>query len=125
MKPSTEWTEEDIDNLITAGTNESSSLEYKQCSALRTQGIACRVQDQALVEMDHTQSKDKIVSEISKDVSSFANADGGTIIYGIVEDKHLPFCIDPHPFDPSELPKETLENIIDSINPANKYTKKS
>jgi len=33
-------------------------------------------------------------NEISKDVSAFANSDGGTIIYGIEEEGHLPKRID-------------------------------
>ena len=61
------------------------------------------------------QRNDKKTNEISKDVSAFANSDGGTIIYGIQEDKinrHLPDSIDP--IDRKEISKEWLEQIIQS-----------
>ncbi len=58
-------------------------------------------------------------TEISKDVSSFANSDGGIIIYGIKENnknKHIPEKIDP--IKRNEFPKEWLEQIIqDKIRP--------
>ena len=55
-------------------------------------------------------------NEIAKDVSAFANSDGGTIIYGIreyqFETRHLPEKIDP--IDRISFSKETLEQIINS-----------
>jgi hypothetical protein len=99
MKPSYEWTEEDVRDLIKHQINESSSLEYKACDALRA---------------TPTKSRDKIISEVSKDVSSFANANGGTIIYGVTEKDHYPRDIDENPFDPNVISKEWLEDIIDS-----------
>ena len=76
MKPSYEWTEQDVRDLIKHQINESSSLEYKACDAPR--------------EPTLTKSRDKIISEVSKDISSFANANGGTIIYGVTEKDHYP-----------------------------------
>ena len=32
--------------------------------------------------------------EISKDISAFANSDGGYVIYGVSEKEHLPTSID-------------------------------
>lgn len=64
---------------------------------------------------DSLQRNDKKTNEISKDVSAFANSDGGIIIYGIKEDKinrHLPDSIDP--INRKEIPKEWLEQIIQS-----------
>lgn len=61
------------------------------------------------------QRNDKKTNEISKDVSAFANSDGGTIIYGIKEDqinRHLPESIDP--INRKEISKEWLEQIIQS-----------
>ena len=61
------------------------------------------------------QRNDKKTNEISKDVSAFANSDGGTIIYGIKEDqinRHLPDSIDP--INRNEISKEWLEQIIQS-----------
>jgi len=61
------------------------------------------------------QRDDKKTNEISKDVSAFANSDGGIIIYGIKEDqinRHLPESIDP--INRKEISKEWLEQIIQS-----------
>jgi len=54
------------------------------------------------------------VAEISKDVSAFANSDGGVLIYGVQEDKstHLPVSIDGVDF--KKYSHEWLENIIKS-----------
>jgi Putative DNA-binding domain len=54
------------------------------------------------------------VSEMSKDVSAFANSDGGVLIYGVQEDKstHLPVSIDG--VDSKKYSHEWLENIIKS-----------
>lgn len=114
LKPSTDWIEDDVLRLIELQTKESSSLEYKQCAALRTDGPFYNRKTEKYEERRKKQSKDKIVSEISKDVSSFANADGGTIVYGIVENNHIPLFIDQHAFLPTEVSKEWLENVIDS-----------
>ena len=55
--------------------------------------------------------------EISKDVSAFANSDGGIIIYGIAEVNNLPEKSDAG-VDHKKFSRETLENIITSnINP--------
>lgn len=64
---------------------------------------------------DSLQRNDKKTNEISKDVSAFANSDGGIIIYGIKEnqvDRHLPEGIDP--INRKEITKEWLEQIIQS-----------
>lgn len=92
-------TEEDILNLIKYQVKESSYLEYKGCDALRKHG---------------NQSLDRIKMEISKDVSSFANAGGGTIVYGVIDDGHIPKNIDNNRFSPQKITKEWLENVIDS-----------
>src|SRR5215472_5494980 len=91
-----EWTERDILDLIKNEVHEDLNLEYKQCGSL-----------------SRADEKKKI--EISKDVSSFANANGGTIVYGVIEkDKHIPTAIDEG-YDPrGEITKEWLENIITS-----------
>ena len=86
------WTEEDLLLLIKDKVGERQDLEYKQCAAL-----------------DLGEDRKKI--EVSKDVSALANSGGGTIIYGIVEDKHLPVNIDEG-FDPTVISKERLEQVI-------------
>jgi len=93
-----EWEEEDIQRLIDNQIQESTNLDYKRCGAL--------------IENDR-QKKQKIIEELSKDLSSFANAEGGTIIYGVIEDNHLPKDIDEG-FDPALVKREWLEDVIDS-----------
>lgn len=78
------------------------SLEYKGASALPTKG-----------------DPDKKKWEIVKDVTAFANAAGGTIIYGIAEgegdDRHLPARIDP--IDPTKNSKEQLDQLLQMAAP--------
>lgn len=88
-----DWKEADVLSLITNGVKESLELDYKQCASLQ-----------------RTDGKKK---EISKDVSSFANAAGGTIVYGMVEDGQLPISIDTG-YDPKDISKEWLDNVISS-----------
>lgn len=51
--------------------------------------------------------------EISKDISAFANSDGGIIIYGIQEERHLPKAIDEG-CDDLDITREWLEQVISS-----------
>ena len=60
-----EYTKKDIDDLIQNEVEESIYLDYKDGRALDPDKIA----------------------EITKDVSAFANADGGIIVYGVSENK--------------------------------------
>lgn len=86
---------EDLQGLIKSDTQENLHLDFKASGSLA---------------MD-----DKKKADISKDVSSFANSDGGTIVYGIVEADHKASCLDD---GTSAIDKEWLENIITStINP--------
>jgi hypothetical protein len=78
--------------LIANHIEENPELEYKAAGAL--------------------QRDDKKVMEITKDVSAFANSNGGVLIYGLTEDKHLPGCIDP--VDRNVIKKEWLEQVINS-----------
>lgn len=82
---------EDIERLISSEVQESIHLDYKAGKAV-------------------SRSKS---SEISKDVSAFANSDGGTIIYGVGENAHLPVTGDAG-VDHSEFTREWLEQIIAS-----------
>jgi len=80
--------EEDIMDLISNGVEENIHLDYKQELPLR--------QD------------DKGKIELAKDVSAFANSNGGFIIYGVEETGHKPtgiIGIDP------EGTRERIENI--------------
>ena len=83
---------QDLKNMIKNQIQENIHLDYKRSSALSLQN-------------NH--------KEIAKDVSAFANSDGGCIIYGIEEDKHLPKKIDSG-VDHDKYTREWLENVITS-----------
>jgi Schlafen, AlbA_2 len=82
----------DLQRLISEEIKESLTLDYKASPAL---GKA-----------------DKQRDELCKDVTAFANSAGGQIVYGMVEDKHVPTKVDEGA-DPS-ITKEWLEQVIDS-----------
>lgn len=96
------WTEERILQLIADEVPEDAYLEYKACAAL-----------------DVKSNEKKI--EVSKDISAFANADGGTIIYGVKEGQHgIPKGLDVG-FDgiSDKITREWLEQVVNSrIKPA-------
>jgi len=91
------WSLERIEQYINDGVEENIHLDYKGS------GSIAKISEKK--------------KEISKDVSAFANSDGGVIIYGIREyddkDKnHLPEKIDP--INGNDYSKEWLEQIINS-----------
>lgn len=87
-----EWNESVIRRLIKDQVQESLNLEYKRSDSL----------------FNNEGNKE----EISKDVSAFANSDGGTIVYGVVENKGVPLQID----DGIEVEgkREWIEQIVNS-----------
>ena len=94
------WTREQLDKMIADGVEEGLSLDYKRADSLaKTDGKK---------------------SEVTKDVSSFANASGGVLIYGVAEfedepRKHLPERLDP--IKRTEISKEWLDQVIQSSQP--------
>ena len=82
----------DINNLIIAQVQESLHLDYKGSDAI--------------------DGNKKI--EISKDVSAFANSDGGAIVYGITEVGHLPVAIDAG-VDHKKFSREWIEQVIKAL----------
>ncbi|MBS1661875.1 MAG: ATP-binding protein [Bacteroidetes bacterium] len=85
------WDLKKIKTLLSNQERENGHLEFKAAEGL-----------------DKTESRKK---DISKDVSAFANSDGGTLIYGIKEDSdHRADAIDP--INSSILTKEWLEQVI-------------
>ena len=88
-----EYTKKDIDDLIQNEVEESIYLDYKDGRAL---------------------DSDKIV-EITKDVSAFANADGGIIVYGVSENKATHKPEDYAPVTNPKITKEWLEQKISLI----------
>lgn len=95
MKDARLWEEEDILNLISIGARESQFLEFKACESLV--------------------NTDKNKMEISKDVSSFANSAGGTIVYGLIENKnsHEAERVDEG-YDPRAISELWLEEVVNS-----------
>ncbi len=94
------WTESRVKNFITSETEESLTLEYKAAEALG--------------------KSEYQKHEITKDVSAMANSAGGLLVYGISEHpnldkRHLPEKITP--VNRTELPREWLEQVINSIRP--------
>jgi disulfide oxidoreductase YuzD len=87
-----EISEEDINNLINTGAEEYQQLEFKSAGAL-----------------DFSDPKKK---EIGKDISAFANSEGGVIIYGIEEDNHKASSITF--VDGNKFTKEWLGQVIDA-----------
>lgn len=91
------FTEIELLELITNQLEENLHLDYKGADSLL--------------------KNDGKKREISKDVSAFANSDGGTIIYGIREfddlsKRHLPERIEP--IDRTFISKEWIEQVINS-----------
>ena len=85
-----EYTEEDLRELISSQAEESIHLDFKATGAL-----------------DKTNEKR---AEIAKDVSAFANSDGGIIVYGITEENHVASNFSF--IDGNEYTKEWLERVI-------------
>ncbi|ULC58305.1 ATP-binding protein [Flaviramulus sp. BrNp1-15] len=91
------YNQEYLENLIKDKKEENLNLEYKASKSLD--------------RLDQ-----KKLNEISKDVSAFANSNGGILIYGISEKEHLPEGIDP--IQRGEVDREWLEQKIqDGIRP--------
>lgn len=84
------FTEEGIKKIISSKFEESINIEFKANGALS--------------------NVNSVKKEISKDVSSFANSDGGYIFYGISEIDHVADSMSY--VDGNLYTKEWLENII-------------
>lgn len=87
-----DYTIDDIQSLIENQVEESIYLDFKSAGSL--------------------EKSDKKRIEISKDVASFANSDGGIIVYGIKEVDHV--ASEFSFIDGNEFTKEWIETIINS-----------
>jgi predicted HTH transcriptional regulator len=89
-----EWQLADIEELIKDRVQESLVLDYKASAAL---------------------AKDSSkVSELSKDVSAFANSEGGTLVYGVTQDdQNYPKALDVGS-DRGTISAEWISQVIDS-----------
>lgn len=72
-----EYSFDDIEKLISNEVEENIHLDYKAAGAL-------------------DKKDDKKRNEITKDISAFANSDGGIIVYGVSEEDHRPEPIYPN-----------------------------
>jgi hypothetical protein len=88
----------DIEGFITNNTEESINLDFKRGDALR--------------KGHDSKDAEKVKTDIAKDVSSFANSDGGIIVYGIEEKNHKADSI--YFVNGNDFTKENLEQIINS-----------
>lgn len=100
MESYTGWSIERIKSLIQNEVEERHDLEYKSSGSLA--------------------KSDGKKTEITKDVSAFANSSGGVIVYGISEHSsksknHLPQSIDP--IDRSTISREWMDQVIGNIEP--------
>jgi predicted HTH transcriptional regulator len=91
MRPLVDWDESDLIAFIRDEVQESLTLDYKRSLSLG-RSSAQR-------------------SELSKDVSAFANSEGGMLIYGIEEDGHVPVALDAG-VDRTQITKEWLESVL-------------
>jgi predicted HTH transcriptional regulator len=96
MERKTPWTEQDLIELRRA--QESARLEFKESKLLE-------------------QPKDKIAETLTKEVSAFANSEGGDVVIGIREKKvgntRIADDIDEG-VDPVKAPREWLRQIVGS-----------
>jgi predicted HTH transcriptional regulator len=94
MKDANDWDQAYLLELIKVGEQESLTLDYKASAALA--------------------KNDKTRQDLSKDVSAFANSAGGFLLYGMLEDKHVPTSIDIG-LERNVITKEWLESVIKSV----------
>lgn len=87
-----DFSEKDVLEILANNVEESIHLDFKSAAALSKQ--------------------DNKRKEISKDVSAFANSDGGVIIYGIKEENHIASSLDF--VDGNVYTKEWLEQTINA-----------
>jgi predicted HTH transcriptional regulator len=94
------WTKQRLDQMIADNVEENLALDYKRADSLaKTDGKK---------------------TEVTKDISSFANSSGGVVVYGIAEfddeaKRHLPERLDP--IQRGRISKEWLDQVIQTIRP--------
>ena len=93
MKQPWEWNEDNPLALIATGEKGSIELDYKAYDTL------------AQTEREK--------NEVSKDASAFANAGRETIVYDMIENRHLPVKLNVD-YDQSVISKEWLDQVINS-----------
>jgi hypothetical protein len=111
MRNVRDWDENDLELVVAADQKETTTLDYKDSAALR-------FKDQTPITSGKGKLGDKHRQDLIRDVASMANAEGGTIIYGIAERSGgYPDHVDDG-VDPATVSAEQIEQIINSnINP--------
>lgn len=89
---SAKWSFKILENMITNNVEESINLDFKSAGSL--------------------DKSDRKKAEITKDISAFANSDGGVIIYGICESNHV--ANEFSYINGNEFTKEWLEQVSNS-----------
>jgi len=79
VKPVKDWVEEDLESIVAMREKENLNLDYKASAALDFDNRTMFRDGRGNVGAKHKE-------EFTKDVSAMANAEGGTIIYGIEEE---------------------------------------
>jgi hypothetical protein len=109
MKEIRDWDESDLNLVVEAGQKETTNLEYKNSAALN-------FRDQTQVTKGKGKLGEKHREDLVRDVASMANAEGGTIIYGIAERKggypdHIDDGVDPATVSAEQIAQIILSNI--------------
>ncbi|WNZ60146.1 ATP-binding protein [Myxococcus sp. MxC21-1] len=102
---------EDLEQMIEHAIPESDYLDYKDQRALEPIN-----QNPKPLPTGLQRAQNEVISELTRDISAFANSDGGVLIYGVREDEqtHLPIEINPGFPNNGRISKEWLGDIIDS-----------
>ena len=88
MKPVKDWVEADLDEVVSIREKENLNLDYKASAALDFGNLTPFRDGKGTIGAKHR-------DELIKDVSAMANAEGGTVIYGIEEENDgYPKCVD-------------------------------
>lgn len=91
MKPVKDWIEADLHELVAIGAREGLRLDFKRSVALL--------------------AGEPFKNAISKDVAAFANADGGILVYGVVERDFIAAEVDDG-IAPGTMTAERLTDIV-------------
>jgi len=96
LKPSWEWTENDLLSMKAEQIQENSYLELKSSMAL--------------------ENNDTKKADLSKDASAFANSEGGDIVYGVIQAVGRPsqFGDIDEGIDSSKISPEWVEQVLNS-----------
>ena len=109
MREVCDWDENDLDLIVAADQKETTTLDYKDSTALQ-------FKDQTQLPRGKGTLGDKHRHDLIRDVASMANAEGGTIIYGIAErcggyPDHVDDGVDPAIVRAGQIEQIILSNI--------------